>query len=204
MFLAMPKLSNRSVRDQICDTIRAEVLSGAWNNDEPVREQVLADRFGVSRGPIRDVLSKLSNEGLLVYRPNKGVRVNSPPDEEERQFLQSIRRQIEVYCLQRCLGNLTTHDDEQIEGFLLDLARACKKEDIPAIAESDLALHRFLVCHASCEMEAVWMSITSRLFMDYSRLGNHDEILQEHKDIVQAVQQRDLEAAMAALIANII
>ena len=48
------------------------------------------------------------------------------------------------------------------------------------------------------------MSITSRLFMDYSRLGNHDEILQEHKDIVQAVQQRDLEAAMSALIANII
>jgi DNA-binding GntR family transcriptional regulator len=200
----MPKLSNRSVRDQICDTIRSEVLSGAWNNDEPVREQVLADRFGVSRGPIRDVLSKLSNEGLLVYRPNKGVRVNSPPDEEERQFLQSIRRQIEVYCLERCLKNLTAHDDEQIEGFLLDLARACEKEDIPAIAESDLALHRFLVCHASCEMETVWSSITSRLFMDYSRLGNHDEILQEHKDIVQAVQLRDFDAAKAALISNII
>ena len=200
----MAELSNRSVRDQICDTIRSEVLSGAWNNDEPVREQSLADRFGVSRGPIRDALQQLSHEGLLVYRTNKGVRVNSPPDEEERQFLQSIRRQIEVYCLERCIGNLTTHDDEQIEGFLLDLAHACKKQDIPAIAESDLALHRFLVRHASCEMEAVWMSITSRLFMDYSRIGNHDEILNEHKDIVQAVQLRDFDAAKAALIANII
>ncbi|MBT5377930.1 MAG: GntR family transcriptional regulator [Opitutae bacterium] len=200
----MAELFNRSVRDQICDTIRSEVLSGAWNNDEPVREQSLADRFGVSRGPIRDVLSKLSNEGLLVYRQNKGVRVNSPPDEAEREFLQSIRRQIEVYSLERCIGNLTTHDDEQIEGFLLDLAVACKNEKIAAIAESDLALHRFLVRHASCEMEAVWLSITSRLFMDYSRLGNYEEILIEHKDIVQAVQQRDLEAANAALIANII
>ena len=48
------------------------------------------------------------------------------------------------------------------------------------------------------------MSITSRLFMDYSRIGNHDEILNEHKDIVQAVQLRDFDAAKAALIANII
>ena len=80
----------RSVREQIVDTVRAEVLAGAWRNDEPVREQALAKRFGVSRGPIRDVLQQLSREGVLIYRPNKGVRVNRPPAETERQLLQFL------------------------------------------------------------------------------------------------------------------
>ena len=61
----------RSMREQICDTVRAEVCSGIMTNDQPVREQPLAERFGVSRGSVRDALLQLSQEGVLVYRPNR-------------------------------------------------------------------------------------------------------------------------------------
>ena len=50
----------RSLREQIVDTLRSEVLCGVWSNEVPVREQALAERFGVSRGPIRDALLQLS------------------------------------------------------------------------------------------------------------------------------------------------
>lgn len=73
MQFAQPMI--RSVREQIADTLRAEVLAGTWDNDAPVREQSLADRFGVSRGPIRDVLMQLSQEGVLVYQPNPSSAV---------------------------------------------------------------------------------------------------------------------------------
>ena len=79
--MQLAEQSVRSMREQIVDTLRAEVLAGAWTNHAPVREQALAERFGVSRGPIRDALQELSREGVLVYRPNKGVRVNTPPAE---------------------------------------------------------------------------------------------------------------------------
>ncbi len=46
----------------------------AW---QPVRAQPLAERFGVSRGSVRDALLQLSQEGVLVYSPNRGVRVRS-------------------------------------------------------------------------------------------------------------------------------
>ncbi|MED5586100.1 MAG: GntR family transcriptional regulator, partial [Verrucomicrobiota bacterium] len=96
----------RSTRDRITDTLRAEILCGQWSNEVPVREHSLAERFGVSRGPVRDSLLQLSQEGVLVYQANKGVRVNSPPIEEQRQLLQSMRRQMETFCLRKCMDQL--------------------------------------------------------------------------------------------------
>ena len=194
----------RSVREQIVDTVRAEVLAGAWSNDEPVREQALAKRFGVSRGPIRDVLQQLSREGVLIYRPNKGVRVNTPPAEAERQLLQSMRREMEIFCLGQCIDQLTEADDEQLERILAELTRACAKGDLSAIADCDLALHRTLVRRASGELEAIWLSITSRLLMDYSRIDRLVEIVAEHEAIVNAVKNRNLKSAQRAINANII
>ena len=194
----------RSVREQIIDTLRAEVLAGAWTNDAPVREQALAERFGVSRGPIRDALQQLSREGVLIYRPNKGVRVNAPPSEAERQLLQSMRREMETFCLGQCINQLNEADDEQLESILSELTRACERGDHSAIADCDLALHRYLVRRASNELEAVWQSITSRLLMDYSRIDRADEIIAEHLAIVVAVKKRDFKASQKALHANII
>ena len=194
----------RSTRDRITDTLRAEILCGQWSNDVPVREHSLAKRFGVSRGPVRDSLLQLSQEGVLVYQANKGVRVNSPPIEDQRQLLQSMRRQMETFCLQKCMCQLTKEDDENLLEILQKLTRACKLGRFCDIADMDLALHRYLVRRASIELEAVWLGITSRLLMDYSRIDQLDEIIREHDAIVQAVSDRDIEAAQKALIDNII
>ena len=194
----------RSTRDRITDTLRAEILCGQWSNDVPVREHTLAERFGVSRGPVRDSLLQLSQEGVLVYQANKGVRVNSPPIEDQRQLLQSMRRQMETFCLQKCMSHFTKEDDENLLEILQKLTRACKLGKFCDIADMDLALHRYLVRRASIELEAVWLGITSRLLMDYSRIEQLDEIIREHDAIVQAVLDRDIDAAKKALIDNII
>jgi len=194
----------RSVREQIVDTLRAEVLGGAWDNNAPVREQALAERFGVSRGPIRDALQELSREGVLIYQPNKGVRVNKPPVGAERQLLQSMRREMETFCLSQCMDQLTGSDDEQLQLILHDLTRACSRGEVSAIADSDLSLHRFLVRSASKELEIVWQSIASRVLMDYTRCECYDEVVQEHTSIVEAVINRDLESAHQAILKNII
>ena len=194
----------RSTRDRITDTLRAEILCGQWSNDVPVREHTLAERFGVSRGPVRDSLLQLSQEGVLVYQANKGVRVNSPPIEDQRQLLQSMRRQMETFCLQKCMSHFTNADDANLLEILQKLTRACKLGKFCDIADMDLALHRYLVRRASIELEAVWLGITSRLLMDYSRIDQLDEIIREHDAIVQAVLDRDIDAAKKALIDNII
>jgi DNA-binding GntR family transcriptional regulator len=52
-----------------------EIIVGEISFNQPVRKQILAKRFGVSRNSIRDALLQLSQEGVLVYMPNCGVHV---------------------------------------------------------------------------------------------------------------------------------
>ena len=65
----------RTMREQIVEYIRKDLLAGDLKAGDPLREKELAERFGVSRGPVRDALLQLTQEGLLVARPHRGVVV---------------------------------------------------------------------------------------------------------------------------------
>ncbi len=68
-------MSARTVADQVSDRLRSELLAGIYPIGRPLREQELAEHFGVSRHPIRKALQKLTLEGLLSAKPNCGVVV---------------------------------------------------------------------------------------------------------------------------------
>ena len=82
----------RTIREQIAERIRSDVLSRRFEEGVSLREAALAQRFGVSRAPVRDALLQLTQEGLLVAKPNCGVRVGPKPD-EAIQPLETIQRQ---------------------------------------------------------------------------------------------------------------
>jgi len=89
----------RTIREQIAHRLRNEVLAGRFSQGEPLREAKLAKRFGVSRGPIRDALLQLTQEGLLTGQPNVGVKVSQSPSEAIRPLVVELRKQIEGYAL---------------------------------------------------------------------------------------------------------
>ena len=62
----------RTIREQIADRIRADVIAGRLAEGTNLREQALAKQYGVSRAPIRDALLQLTQEGLLIAKPNCG------------------------------------------------------------------------------------------------------------------------------------
>ena len=59
--------SPKVTRNAICEALRSDLISGKLDFDQPIREQKLAERFGTSRGPVRDALLRLTQEGALVY-----------------------------------------------------------------------------------------------------------------------------------------
>ena len=91
----------QAYRDNITNVIRKDLLSGKFKCNEPIREQKLASRFGTSRGPVRDALMQLTQEGILVYQANKGVRVSSLLTDEEREVVVSMRLSLEKYCMRK-------------------------------------------------------------------------------------------------------
>ena len=105
----------RTIREQIADRIRADVLSGRLSEGTSLREQTLAKQYGVSRAPIRDALLQLTQEGLLVAKPNCGVKVGSPSGEEIQPLVIELRRKIEVFALRKVFGKLTEADIDRLD-----------------------------------------------------------------------------------------
>ena len=207
LFVVMKSVTQpiRSVREQIADQLRNEILSDQLPANEPLREAQLAERFGTSRGPIRDVLLQLTQEGALVYKPNAGVRVGTPTVNGDRVLLISLRRQIELRALETIWKKLNDEDYRNLGDILEAMQRACKKRDMTAIAGSDMDLHRYVVRRAgSVDLEAIWLSIAVRIRMKYSRLKNYADIHREHVLIVDAIIAGDKQTARKALEGNIV
>jgi len=198
------RLVHHTIREQIATHLRREVLSGQLAEGEPLREQKLAERFGVSRGPIRDALLQLTKEGLLVARQNRGVWVRQRPHEAIRPLVVELRRQVESFALERIFEQIGPDDllfwEENLEHF----RNACKQGDMAAIVEHDMAFHRSMVEKVEDEgLLAIWLPIVTHMMLPYSRHQSLMESYGEHRGIVEAIEAEDMPTAVRRLKENI-
>lgn len=194
----------RTIREQVVERLRADVLSGRIAAGAPLREVQLAERFGISRGPIRDALLQLTQEGLLVSRPNRGVRVGRAPADAIQPLLFELRRKIEVSALRSVFESLDADDGEVLGTILEGFRLACEGEEMPEVVEHDMRLHRWIVERTGDpDLVAVWLAITVRMRLMYTRHRNLMESYREHEAVVDAIRRRDEPAAIRALEANI-
>lgn len=194
----------RTIREQVTTELRQELVAGGYSAGEVLREVELANRFGVSRGPIRDAFLQLSQEGFLAYQANRGVTVRHPPHPENRAFILSLRRQIEVHNVNRGLARLTEASLTEIEAALLALGQACESGDVAAIARDDMAFHEAILhgCGGD-DFVQPWRQLCARMLLAYTRLDDHRQIFEEHAAILEAIRRRDVEETLAALRANL-
>ena len=76
-----------SVVDQLASRLRARILRNEIQAGEQLRQEALAEAYGVSRMPIREALRQLEAEGLVVFNPHKGAIVSAMSvDEAEELF----------------------------------------------------------------------------------------------------------------------
>ncbi|BCX46204.1 GntR family transcriptional regulator [Haloferula helveola] len=194
----------RTIREQIAGRLRADILSGALPRGSKLREQELAERFGVSRGPIRDVLMQLGQHGLVVSEPNCGSRVSDAPAEWMQPLVVKVRREIEIRALRRSIRRLDEADLKRLETIVDELGEVCREGDMSRIGELDLAFHECLLeCAGEPDLLDVWRPIVTRMILHYSRLLEMEQIHAEHYAIFEAVRDRDLSRAIAALEQNI-
>ena len=194
----------RTIREQVTNQIRDDVVAGIFPPGQPLRESELAERFGVSRGPIRDAFLQLSQEGFLAYQANRGVTVRQPPEPENREFVMSLRRQIECNVIRRALPRLAELDLTGVVSALADLRVACEGDDVAAVARGDMAFHQaLLIAMGGDEFLPVWKLLCSQMLLAYSRLDNYQQLYDEHARILRAIEAGDQQAVVAAIEANI-
>ncbi|GAC22370.1 GntR family transcriptional regulator [Paraglaciecola mesophila KMM 241] len=193
-----------SVREQIADVLRSDIISGELEPNAKLNEQKLAERFGTSRGPIRDVLIKLTKEGLLVSKDNVGSSVSSPLTPELQKLSIEIRRKIEEHAVKQLENNISEADLAQMDAIIDKMQEHFDKEEFTELTKTDIEFHKYFVGLAGGEdLTNLWYPVVLRMRMNYQRIRNSQTLVDEHRHIVDALRKNDLKLAISSIRKNI-
>lgn len=194
----------RGLGEQIVERLREDIFSGRIAEGERLREIDLAERFAVSRGPIREAIQQLAWEGIVETDRNKGALVSSSAPNEITELIIPLRCTIEKYAVRLFFDHLTEDDFLVWETILEKMKRACEAKDFTLISEHDIAFHRALVTRSqSPDLLAIWSSIVSRVRRHFReshlKYANPIQIYEEHLPILDAFKNKSLQEALKTL-----
>ena len=86
------------LRDNVYESLRSDILSCRLAPGDDMREQELAERYAVSRQPVREALLRLEREHLVTVQPRQGYRVNPISLSDARDLLR-FRLALEPACV---------------------------------------------------------------------------------------------------------
>ncbi|MGC1479403.1 MAG: GntR family transcriptional regulator [Chthoniobacterales bacterium] len=187
-------------KDQITDSLRGRILARELGPGHRVKEEALAVEFGVGRGPIRDVVLRLSKEGYLLAHPNKGASVNALPNSDVRSLFLHTRRDLEILALRKGFPTWKLDDLPKLDRILREFRVAAEMNDLAEVIRHDVAFHRFIVeRYPGNGLSILWLPLMTTLALPYSRHANLLESHAEHVAIYQSLADGDARAAAALL-----
>lgn len=188
---------------QVVEILRNEIIAGRFEPGERLIESALSAQLGTSRGPVREALRQLENEGLVMSFPYRGAVVLGVSDEEVHEVLIPIRLTLERYSFARALDKLTADDFAELGKQIWLMEEAGQANDLVKLVEADLCFHE-IVISASSQLHTmqIWRTIGPRIrayFYRYESRRSFEETVKEHRALLAALQTRDPEIALAQL-----
>ena len=188
--------------------MRAAILSGEFEPGSKLIETELAERFGTSRGPIREAIRELAREGLVTELPRRGTLVSTLTAHDLSEVY-AVREALEVAASRIGIARAGDEELRALEMHLIALESPPPGAGYLDQAVHDLAFHRSLVALARNERMAVMyeqMLTQTMLLLRTAALENPslrtDLRRAAHRDILRALRDRDESAAQAALEAH--
>jgi DNA-binding GntR family transcriptional regulator len=196
----------RELWEGVVDGLRGAILDGSIPPGTSLVEADLAERFGVSRGPIRDALRELAREGLVVDLPHRGTVVSTLTFADIREVY-AIREGLESVAARLAIELATDAGLRSIRDHVLRMEDAWDREaDYADSLAEDLAFHRGLV----------GLSDNGRLVAVYEQMLSQTQLLvrsaaamnpslrlamrrSAHRDIHDALMARDADRAQRAI-----
>ncbi|MGB4137226.1 MAG: GntR family transcriptional regulator [Microbacterium sp.] len=198
--MALKPVSNESLRDRVASTIRESILDGSLPPGAKLTEPELARQLETSRGPIREALRDLEQEGLVKSQAHRSVRVVEITREEVLEVLLPIRLVIEEYGFRRAVSTFSDEDLGALGKILDDMKDAAAAGDAEAVGYLDIEFHRYVIESAGQEQCAqIWRSLQPRIrahFRKEQKTQPLDSVVDEHAQLLEALESRDADLLM--------
>lgn len=201
------RFEHRTLSSAIAEHLRQEILDGQHAAGTQLRQDALAERFQVSRIPVREALFQLEAEGLLRMEPHRGAIVSSFSIEEIDDIFE-LRTLLEPRLLAASLPQMNDADLQQVTSLDTHFAQAIEDSDMARWGELNAQFHMGLYGHAPLPRT---LSIVAALLQSSERFTrlqmNRQPAMvragREHHELLSLCQQRDSDRACAHLVEHI-
>ena len=188
-----------TLREKILETIRDAILSGHLSPGEKVTEPELAERFGISRTPIREAFRQLESEGYLTVIPRKGAVVVTFSDKDIAEFY-AIKSILEGFAARQACMRLADREIERLAAINDRLRQLAESGDVKQFFRVHDDFHELFIRASG---NSTLFDLVTTLVKKFQRLriaslsypGRMDRSVTEHDKIIEAFRARSVELA---------
>ncbi|BAN26814.1 GntR family transcriptional regulator [Caballeronia insecticola] len=200
------KSAKESADARIYRSIFEGVLNRRLTPGTKLPEPELCALFGVGRAVVRRALEKLAYDGIVVLRPNKGAVIAQPTQEETRAIFEA-RRSVERALVELAAQRASAADIAALREQLAKEHDAMHRFDQPSWARLASAFHlRIAALAGNAILEHYLTELISRCSLivgAYEPVGNAPCEHDEHTAILDCLEARDAEGAIAHMTAHL-
>jgi len=187
-----------SLKKQIYEAIRTAILQRELDRDMIYSEKWFADRFEISRTPVREALLQLRDEGFVEVLPNRGVIIK-PLTLEDATNIYHMRAAIEGYCTAYLARHATEKSGIETLKRVEVLLEKCRENFNYA---DEMQFHLEIIQYTkNVEFIKLYSRMRTKIDVFWNEVVNEDrpdEIYEEHKAILDAMKAGDADGARKA------
>ena len=203
--------THKQLRNVVAERMRTAILEGRYKPGEWMRQERIAQEFGVSQMPVREALKELVSEGLIEHVPYRGARVISFSLEdvqdlyEHRAFLEGLAASI--------AANLITEAQlEELKGIQTKIEENGTPEQVTRYRELNRQFHQFIFAASGREylirtLNQMWAIFPTMLIANFTATAkqplpqrDHTDN-EEHRAIITALEAHDAYLAKKTMMA---
>lgn len=189
----------KPLREMVFESLREAIIQGRLKPGERLMEIQLAEEMGVSRTPVREAIRKLELEGFVVMVPRKGAYVAGISVKDIVDVFE-IRAALEALAAGLAAERITPDELEELERSLVVISEVSSTDDINAIVETDTNFHELIYKASRNERLSQIVTHLKEQIQRFrttslSQPGRSKNALEEHRKIVEAISDRNVELA---------
>ncbi|MGH7448380.1 MAG: GntR family transcriptional regulator [Longimicrobiales bacterium] len=201
-------IERQTVTGQVLEALRDRILSGAYAEEAPLRQDAVAAELGVSRIPVREALRQLEAEGLVAFNPHCGAVVSSLSLSEIEELFE-LRGLVESELIKEAVPLITPEDLARGDAILDAYEAAFERRDISEWGALNWRYHSTLLSAAN---RPLTLGILHKLHNQsdrYTRMQlalthGEDRATGEHREIAAAVRAGRADHASVLLRKHIV
>jgi DNA-binding GntR family transcriptional regulator len=204
--LEHPVERHQTLRERIVDFVKEAIIKGRLKPGERVPEPELAERFGISRTPIREAFRQLESEGFLIITPRKGAVVSPITDKDVREFY-TIKSLLEGFAAKSACQKLNDKEIKKMEELNEQMVKFAEKDEVKRFFELDNEFHHIFL--NACGNDKLY-TLVNNLVQQFERFritslslpGRMKNSVKQHRGIIAAFKKRDNDLVDKLVRAN--